>query len=534
MTMAPPDENAEVPLVVWIGFLCMLFGNFMAILDIQIVASSLGAIQAGLGASRSEISRVQSAYLIGEVIGIALSGYLGRALGTRILFTSSALAFGLSSWACAFAWDMNSLVTFRAIQGFVGAAMIPTTMATIFMVFPKSKLPTAGTIMGLVTSVGPSIGPTVGGVIAEHFGWRALFTINVIPSILVAAMVWRFVRLDHREFSMLKRIDWLGLIALAAFLGCLEYTLEEGPGAGWFSDAEIVFFASVSLISGAIFFWRAITSENPIVDLRPMTYPVFATGAGLVFIVGLALFGPLTLQPLFLAQVRGLNSEQIGHMLFAQGLTMMIVAPFISRIMNRIDDLRPLGFIGFLIVALSCWMQSTLTAQSGFESFLWPQVVRAIGIMLAFSSLMQPAMQSLPPHIIHAATGQFNLIRNMGGAVGLALLSTLQQHAFALHRQELYTNANPANPYVQRMIAGYETFLANTGGADPHRQAVMSYVSLLDREALVMTFNDMFLLLAVVLAICSGFQWLMKPKSQALQNAQEKAEAQATMQEAMH
>ncbi|MET0182979.1 MAG: DHA2 family efflux MFS transporter permease subunit [Caulobacterales bacterium] len=515
-------EGEKIPLVIWVGFLCMIFGNFMAILDIQIVASSLGSIQAGLGASRSEITRVQSAYLIGEVIGIALSGYLGRALGIRILFTGSALAFGAASWACALAWDMNSLVAFRAIQGFVGAAMIPTTMATIFLVFPKSKLPMASTLMGFVSSAAPSLGPTIGGMIAEHFGWRALFTINVIPSIAVAFLVWRFVKLDERNFSMLKRIDYVGLIALALFLGCLEYTLEEAPSKGWFSDGEIVLFGVVSLFAGMLFFWRAITNKNPIVDLRPLTYPVFATGAGLIFIVGFALFGPLTLQPLFLAQVRGLNSEQVGHLLFAQGLTMMFVAPVLSRVMLKLDDLRPLGFLGFLLVALSCWMQSQLTAQSGFNDFVWPQVVRAIGIMMAFTSLMQPAMQSLPPHIIHAATGQFNLIRNLGGAVGLALLSTLQQHSYALHRQELYTNANIADPYVQQRISGYEAFFSNTGGADPHRQAIMSYVSLLDREALVMMFNDMFLFLAALLFVCSFFQWLMKPKSKALKDAQDR------------
>lgn len=509
---APPAASSSVvPFHIWVGFIAMIFGNFIAMLDIQIVASALGSIQAGVGASRDEISRVQSAYLIAEVIGIPLSGFLGRALGIRLLFSLSAISFGIASAMCALAWDMTSLVAFRAIQGFVGAAMIPTTMSTLYTLFPREQQGMAGSMVGLVSSLGPTLGPSLGGYIAEHFGWRMLFWINIVPTIIIAVLVWRFMRGGPKaEPVILKKIDFIGLAGLALFLGCLEYVLDEGPGDNWFADGEIVIFSVVCLFSGMLFFWRATNAEVPIVDLRPFGNITFATGAMLGFLIGIGLFAPIFLQPLFLGQIRGLNSEQIGHMMWAQGLTMMIVMPIFGSRLRQIQDLRPFGFAGFLIVALSCWLQTQLTAQSGFYAFLVPQILRGVGMMFMFMSVMQPALQALPPHLIQSATGLFNLCRNLGGALGLAILTTIQTHFYALHRQELYAGANKFDPHVAGLIEMNRRYLEQTGAADPERQSVMRYVSLLDREALVMTFNDQFLMLTIVLLIGSVFIWAIK------------------------
>ncbi len=347
---------------------------------------------------------------------------------------------------------------------------------------------------------------------------------NVLPSIGIALVMMHFMKSGRKtEFSLLRKIDYLGLAALALFLGSLEYTLDEGPGDGWFADMEIVTWSIICLITGLIFFWRARTYDPPIVDLRPFGNPTFATGAALGFIVGIGLFAPVFLQPLFLGQVRGLNSEQIGHLMWAQGLTMMIFMPFMGRYMRTLPDLRPFGFTGFLLVAGSCWMQTQLTAQSGFDAFVWPQVLRGIGMMMVFMSVMQPALQALPPHLIQSATGLFNLCRNLGGALGLAILTTFQTHYYALHRQELYSAAEPNSPAVAGMIAGMERHLEQTSAPDPHRQAVMNYVSILDREALVMTFNDQFLVLTIVLLAGSVFMWLMKRNDNLMTEAERRA-----------
>ncbi len=235
LAAAKPDDSP--PLAIWIGFIAMVVGQFMAILDIQIVASALGSIQAGVSASRDEISWVQTSYLIAEVIGIPLSGFLGRALGTRLLFCISALAFSFTSLLCAFAWDINSLIIFRAMQGFSGAAMIPTVMATLYLAFPQRLQPMTGAMMGMVITLAPSLGPTIGGLVAETLGWRALFWVNVVPGILITVVIWNtMASLDKPQFNLLKKIDLIGLAGLAMFLGAAEYTLEEGPGNEWFAS----------------------------------------------------------------------------------------------------------------------------------------------------------------------------------------------------------------------------------------------------------------------------------------------------------
>jgi len=522
----PADDSP--PLAIWIGFIAMVVGQFMAILDIQIVASAIGAIQAGVSASRDEISWVQTSYLIAEVIGIPLSGFLGRALGTRLLFCLSALCFSFSSLLCAFAWDIQSLIVFRALQGFTGAAMIPTVMATLYLAFPPRLQPMTGAMMGMVITLAPSLGPTIGGMVAEALGWRALFWINVVPGVLIALVIWNtMASLDKPQFNLLKKIDVIGLIGLAMFLGAAEYTLEEGPSNEWFASAEVTAWALVSLTGAFIFFYRVFRVETPIVDLKPFGSPTFAIGAGLGFILGLGLFSSVFLTPLFLGSVRGYSALQIGHTMFVQGAVMFLTAPIIGRLGRTMPDTRPLGFLGFLLVAASCWQQAHLTAEAGFWELAWPQVLRALGLMMTFTSVMQPALQSLPPQLVHAGAGLFNTMRNLGGAFGIAALATVQAHSYALHRQELYAAADPSNPHVAGMIQMSQAYLEQAGAADPERQALMRYAALLDREALVMTFNDQFLFLAVVIGLSAFAMLFLRPRPKMTPDAAQIDEAMA-------
>ncbi|MEZ5994922.1 MAG: DHA2 family efflux MFS transporter permease subunit [Hyphomonadaceae bacterium] len=509
---ATAPQDASPPLIIWVGFLAMVFGNFMAILDIQIVASSIGAIQAGVSASRDEISWVQTAYLIAEVIGIPLSGFLGRALGTRTLFCLSALAFSFTSLMCAMSWDLSSLIVFRALQGFSGAAMIPTTMATLYIVFPRNLQVAGGAMVGMVSTLGPTLGPTLGGYVSEFLGWRALFWINLVPGLLVAAAVWNTMgSISKPQPELWKRFDFPGLIGLAVFLGAAEYVLEEGPAAEWFASSEIVLWTLVSAAGGVLFFWRAASAETPIVDLRPFRTVTFAIGAMLAFVIGLGLYATVFLTPLFLGSVRGYNSLQIGHTMFVQGLTMFFAGPAIGAFARRLQDTRLLGCAGFLLVAIGTILQSHLTAQSGFWAFAAPQAMRGAGLVMTFSAVMQPALSSLPPALVHSGSGLFNTMRNLGGAFGIAALATLQSHAYALHRQELYSAADGNNPHVRGMIEMMQAYLSQNGAADPERQALMYYASVLDREALVMTFNDQFLFLGVVVAISTLAMVFLRP-----------------------
>src|ERR1700742_1281043 len=262
---APSERIAPRRLV---AFVIMVFGMFMSILDIQIVSASLTDIQAGLSASSTEVSWVQTAYLIAEVIAIPLSGFLSRALGTRLLFSISAAGFTFSSLLCGFASSSEEMILWRAIQGFLGAGMIPTVFASAYTIFPRSKFHSVAPIIGLVATLAPTIGPTVGGMITDLMAWHWLFFINVVPGIVITIGVLALVDFDEPNFDLLDRFDCWGLIFMAGFLGSLEYVLEEGPQWEWLQDTSVAICAAIGAVSAVAFFWRVLTAAEPIVDLR--------------------------------------------------------------------------------------------------------------------------------------------------------------------------------------------------------------------------------------------------------------------------
>ncbi|HET7798366.1 MAG TPA: DHA2 family efflux MFS transporter permease subunit, partial [Nevskia sp.] len=289
----------------WFGYLAMIFGNFMAILDIQIVASSINQLQAGLSASADEIQWVQTSYLIAEVIAIPLSGYLSRLLSTRVYFTISAVGFTLASAACATAWNLESMIVFRVLQGFLGGGMIPTTSASIFIMFPAAKRVLPQVLFGLTATLAPSIGPTIGGWLTASLSWHWLFLINVLPGLGVGYAVWHLVRIDRPQPELLKTIDLRGLAYMAVFLGCFEYTLDEGPRNDWFAQDSVAVSAVIAFVGGALFFHRMFTAAHPIVNLRAFADRNFALGTVLAMAVGMGLYTLVYLTPLFLGQVRG-------------------------------------------------------------------------------------------------------------------------------------------------------------------------------------------------------------------------------------
>src|SRR3954463_2227651 len=266
--MNPAAASDKIPAKRLLCFLIMVFGMFMSILDIQIVSASLNEIQAGLSASQSEVSWVQTSYLIAEVIAIPLSGFMTRALGTRLLFAISAAGFTIASFFCGFASTLEQMIIWRAIQGFLGAGMIPTVFASAYTVFPRSKFYIVGPIIGLVATLAPTIGPTVGGIITDWMSWHWLFFINIVPGIGITVGVLVLVDFDSPDFALLDRFDWAGLIFMAGFLGSLEYVLEEGPQYEWLQDTSVAVCAAICVVSGIAFFYRVLSAEEPIVDLR--------------------------------------------------------------------------------------------------------------------------------------------------------------------------------------------------------------------------------------------------------------------------
>jgi DHA2 family multidrug resistance protein len=493
---APPKPGTRESLLLNIGFFAMVIGMFMAILDIQIVAASIAQIQAGVSASAEEIAWIQTSYLIAEVIGIPLSGLLNRALSMRRLFVYSCVGFTASSVLCALAWDLNSLIVFRCIQGFLGAAMIPTTMAAAFSLFGPNRSMLQQVAIGMVATLAPSIGPTLGGWITEHLSWQWLFLVNVIPGIVASTLVWNLIPKTGSNLSLIRNIDIIGLAAMALFLGSFEYLFEEGPANGWFEESELVMWAFVCTIAGVIFFWRVLTRPNPVVDLTVFRDGNFALAAMVATIVGFGLFGAVYLTPLFLGQVRGFNALQIGQIMSVGGLAMFAGGPIAGALIRRIDP-RIVLAIGLSSTAIGLYWNQFLTADSSFSELFWPQVFRGAGLIMSMVPSNFVALGSIPPMKLPNATGLVTVCRNLGGAVGLAGLNTMRLNYNNMHTQELGAAMDPSRPEVQSWLEATEASLRAAGEGDPHGMAIIQLTHRLQVESAVMTFNNLFLVMAV-------------------------------------
>jgi DHA2 family multidrug resistance protein len=489
---AAPSEHVEPRRLV--AFLIMVFGMFMSILDIQIVSASLTDIQAGLSASSTEVSWVQTAYLIAEVIAIPLSGFLSRALGTRLLFAISAAGFTIASFLCGFASSIEQMILWRAIQGFLGAGMIPTVFASAYTVFPRSKFYIVGPIIGLVATLAPTIGPTVGGYITDALSWHWLFFINVVPGIGITVGVLALVDFDQPNFELLDRFDWFGLIAMAGFLGSLEYVLEEGPQYEWMQDTSVAICAWVCAISAVAFFYRVLTAKEPIVDIRAFTDRNFGVGCIISFCVGIGLYGLNYIYPRYLAEVRGYSALMIGETMFVSGATMFLVAPIVGRLMLKID-MRLIIAAGLIIFALGSWQMTWITRDYDFYELLVPQILRGIGMMFAMVPTNNIALGTLRPDRVKNASGLFNLTRNLGGAVGLALINQVLNDRTDLHISRLQERVHWGNATATETLNMFTQRMQGMG--DAALMAMKQLSQIVHRQAVVMGYGDAFFILTM-------------------------------------
>jgi len=478
----------------------MVFGMFMALLDIQIVTSSLTQIQGGLSASADEISWIQTSYIIAEVVMIPLSGTLSRLLSTRVLYVSCTIGFTIASALCAGATNLGAMIVFRVMQGFLGGAMIPTVFPVVYTLFPPRQLAVLMVVISLILNLSSTVGPTVGGYLTDTYSWHWLFLVNIVPGIFVAGTVWTLIDVDKPNWSLLKAFDFSGLVLMALFLGCLEYVLEEGERWDWFSDSTILTAAVVSAVSAGFFFWRVLNYHQPIVDLRAFRIRNFAMGSLYSFVVGIGLYCGTYVIPLFLAEVRGFSSLQIGLTVVVTGCTQIVVSPFTTIIARKID-LRIMLAMGMCLFMTSMYLTAGLTNQASFWELLVPQMVRGCALMFCFLPANLISLSSLPPDVLKSSAGLYNLMRNLGGALGLAALGTVMNLRLHFHWNRLIESVNPARPAVQQFLE-VETGRFDshfTGGGGP--AAIQLLGRIVEREALVLTFNDVMLLIGSIFFI---------------------------------
>jgi DHA2 family multidrug resistance protein len=494
-----PDQMSMPAKILAFGSMCV--GFFIALLDIQIVSASLRDIGGGLSAGTDETAWVQTSYLIAEIIVIPLTGWLSRVISTRWLFAISAIGFTATSLLCGLAWDIRSMIVFRALQGFLGGSMIPTVYTTAFIYFSGNQRVIAAATVGSISSLAPTLGPTIGGWITDHYSWHWLFFINLIPGIFVAIVVPILIRIDKPNRSLLRGADYLGMLLMALALGCLEYTLEEGERWDWFTDGTIRTTAWIAAIAGVGFVWRSLKHPQPIVDFTALKIRNFGLGSALSFVTGIVIFATVYLTPLFLGRVRGFSAMQIGLAVFSTGLFQVSAIPLYTYLARRFDT-RWLMLFGFACFVASMWTFSDITHDWGWRELLLPQALRGFGQQFALAPVITLSLGSLAPTRLKLASGLFNLMRNLGGAIGIAVCGTLLNNRTNIHFLHLSEHLTAGNPNTQAVISRLASAYAWHSGADTAHGAAAALHQLWTltfNEAQTQAFADTFLAIMVCL-----------------------------------
>ena len=482
----------------WPAFAVLCIGMFMAILDIQIVATSLPEIQGALGLQKSEMSWVQTAYLIAEVIAIPLTGLLTRALSMRRLFILALAAFTAASVGCASSTAFAGLIAWRTVQGFAGGMLIPIVFTAVFVMFPERSQVLATTVAGVLAVLAPTVGPLVGGYITSTYSWPWLFLINVPAGVLALLLALVVLPRGVKVFSLLARLDWAALGAIAVALAALEIALKEAPSRGWLSFVCLGLFATSALFS-AVFVRRSLESPSPIADLSTFGDGNFALGCLMSFVLGIGLYGSVYLMPVFLAFVRGHDPLEIGQIMLITGLAQLVTAPIAVALEPRVDARLLTGF-GFALLALGLGLSARQTIDTDFNEMLLPQILRGVAFMFCLLPPTRLALGALPLDRVPDASGLFNLMRNLGGAIGLALIDTVlfgraPDHAAALVAR-LKAGDQSAAIEIGIPLADYLKGLAD--GIDTKTETFVR--AAVERAALTIAANEAWAMIALMTA----------------------------------
>ena len=480
----------------WAGFLLMCLGMFMAILDIQVVATSLPAIQQALAISQDAMSWIQTAYLIAEVVAIPLTGLFTRVLTLRWLVASAVTLFTMASIGCAFSGSFAVLLAFRVVQGFAGGVLIPAVFTAVFLLFPRHLHAVATTIGGVVAVLAPTVGPVVGGWITETWSWPWLFLINVVPGLIVASVTPFLLPRQNTDFAELAKLDFGSLVLLAAALTALEVGLKQAPHHGWLSPICMVLMAG-SAVGLGLFVHRSLAASHPVVRLVTLQRRSFAVGCALSFCLGVGLFGSVYLMPVFLAFVRRHDAFEIGTIMLVTGVAQLIAAPIAAFLESRIGA-RALTGAGFALFALGLGLSAFQSRTADFDEMFWPQIVRGVAIMFCLLPPTRIALGALPEMEVADASGLFNLMRNLGGAIGIALIDTILYGRAAMYAEDFRTRLLAGDVSAAKAIGLDPALLANRPPGPPDEAAVAFVRPMVEKASLALCVNEAWAMLACV------------------------------------
>ena len=500
---AEAPAPAAVSAKTWLAVTGATLGAFMAVLNIQIVNASLADIRGGIGAGLDDGGWISTSYLIAEIVVIPLSGWLAQVFSVRIYLLTNAFLFLVFSGACALAQDLPQMIALRAVQGFTGGVLIPMAFTLIITLLPKAKQPIGQALFAVSATFAPAIGPTIGGYLTENWGWQFIFYVNIVPGAIMIGMLYLSLEAKPMELSLLRGGDWLGIVTMAIGLSALQTVLEEGNKDDWFGSPFIVRFAVIAAIALPLFVLIELTSERPLLNLRLLFRRSFGFGVLANFLLGVALYGSVYILPVYLSRIQGYNAEQIGAVLAWTGLPQLVLIPLVPRLMKRADPRIVIG-IGFALFAASNFMNIYMTSDYAADQLFWPNVVRAVGQALVFAPLAAVATAGIEPENAGSASALFNMIRQLGGAIGIAALQTLVTKREQYHSNVLSQSVSAFEQATRTRIEQLTHYFMSHGVIDRVDASHRAYVAIghiVQKQAYILAFSDTFYALGAALIV---------------------------------
>jgi DHA2 family multidrug resistance protein len=491
-----------VPAKTWVGVIGSSIGAFMAVLNIHVTNACLSDIQGAIGAGIDEGGWISTAYLVAEIVAMPLSGWLAEVFSTRRYLIVNTALFLTFSVACAFARDLGQMIAFRALQGFFGGALIPLAFM-VAISLPPARRATGMAIFSAACTLGPVIGPTVGGALNEAFGWQSVFMINLVPGLVMLALLWASLERKPLRLDLLRGGDWLGIAAVAIGLGALQTVLEEGEKNDWLAAPWIAQLFAVAVVALILFVGVELAAARPLVNLRLLGRRNFLGGALAQFLLGLVSYGTVFMLPLYLARVQGYNSAQIGMVMVWTGLPQLLVLPLMPWLMRLVDS-RWLVAFGLLVFAASFFMNVGITTDLAGEQLLVPNIVRAIGQAIVETPISTLAVVGIGAANTGSASVLLNVIRNVGGAIGIASLYTFLLRREHFHSTMLGQSVTLFDPDTRQRIDHLMRYFQERGVVDPAtawNKAVAAIAGRIHEQAYTMAFGDVFFVLGTALLL---------------------------------
>jgi DHA2 family multidrug resistance protein len=495
------DPSADKYKYKYLIGIAVTMAAMLELIDTSIVNVAIPHMMGNLGATLDEISWVSTGYIIANVIVIPMSGWLSAYFGRRRYLTFSIALFVLASVFCGASRTLGGLVFWRVVQGLGGGALLSTAQATLWEAFPPKEVAIGQAMFGVGIMVGPTLGPTLGGFIVDNWEWPWIFYINLPLGLIAGLMVWNYVRnAEHQERA--DSVDWAGIFLLTTGVGALQWMLERGERYDWFESPFVTSLAVISAVSFIGLLWRELTADEPVINFRVLKSRQLATGVAMAMLLGFALFGSVFVLPIFLQGLHNFTANQTGLVILPGAISSAVTMAIMGRFASKIDA-RPLIAIGVLGFLWCMWTLSRLTIDAGAGDMFWPLIVRGISLGLIFIPLTSASMAELQPQEIPQGTGMFNLTRQLGGSLGIAIVATMLSRFTFQAKSQLTQHVVTIGTDAQARL----DFIAHgmvTRGMNPlvaHQQALMVMDRMVTAQASVLAFSRIYILSGLALCL---------------------------------